>query len=95
MKAGSAVKPFLRKAMIVVWPGFLMAGVLEVLVFAVVDPASLHGFGGAPVELSATAVYSLAFLLFWWVICLAGAITQLLDRSADEVNAAPGRGAAS
>ena len=33
-------------------PSFLMAGVLEMLVFAVVDPATCSWFGGAPVDLS-------------------------------------------
>jgi len=36
-----------RLAMTILWPAFLMAGVLEVLVFAVVDPGELHWFGGA------------------------------------------------
>ena len=34
------------RALQILWPAFLMAGVLEMLVFAVVDPAELHWFGG-------------------------------------------------
>ncbi|MBP6903135.1 MAG: hypothetical protein KBC73_23795 [Burkholderiaceae bacterium] len=79
------------KAMAVLWPAFLMAGVLEMLVFALVDPGGLHWFGGAPVELPPAAVYTLAFFVFWGVIALAGLLTQLLLQSADEVNH-PGRG---
>jgi len=75
-----------RRAMSVVWPAFLMAGVLEMLVFSLVDPAALHGPGGAPLELSATAVYSLAFFAFWLVIAAAGVLTQLLDESELEIN---------
>jgi hypothetical protein len=75
-----------RVAMAVVWPAFLMAGVLEILVFSLVDPSSLHGFGGVPVALGATAVYSLAFLVFWVVVGAACAMTQLLAESATEVN---------
>lgn len=78
------------RAMAILWPAFLMAGVLETLVFALVDPSTLHWFGGAPVELSATGVYTLAFFVFWAVIATASALTQLLELSADEVNA-PGR----
>lgn len=70
----------------VVWPAFLMAGVLEMLVFSLVDPAQLHGFGGAPIELAPTAVYSLAFFVFWLVIAAAAAISQLLSASATEIN---------
>lgn len=68
------------------WPSFLMAGVLEMVVFSLVDPAQLHWFGGAPVELGATTVYSLAFFVFWLVIATAGAISQLLSESATEIN---------
>ena len=85
---------FRLRAMAVLWPAFLMAGVLEVLVFALVDPGNLHWFGGEQVALSPTAVYSLAFFMFWAVIAIAGALTQLLAMSADEVNQAPASGAA-
>jgi len=77
------------RAMAILWPAFLMAGVLETLVFALVDPGSLHWFGGSPVELSPTGVYTLAFFVFWGVIATAAALTQLLEMSADEVNQLP------
>lgn len=66
------------RALCVLWPSFLMAGVMEMLVFSVVDPGNLQWFGGAPVEWSATAIYTLAFFAFWLVISTAGALTQLL-----------------
>ncbi|MFY9510096.1 MAG: hypothetical protein WAQ05_03885 [Rubrivivax sp.] len=80
------MKRLQRVAMAVAWPAFLMAGVLEMLVFSLVDPGALHGFGGAPLALSATAVYSLAFLVFWLVIMAAGAMSHLLSESAAEIN---------
>lgn len=80
------MKRFQRLAMAVGWPAFLMAGVLEMLVFSLVDPGTLHWFGGDPVTLSATAVYSLAFFVFWIVIMAAGAISHLLAESAEEIN---------
>ena len=73
-----------RVALQILWPAFLMAGVLEVLVFALVDPSDLRGFGGAPIEASRQAIYTLAFLAFWAVIAAAGAITALLLGRADE-----------
>jgi hypothetical protein len=85
---------FRMRAMAILWPAFLMAGVLEMLVFALVDPANLHWFGGAPVELSNSAVYTLAFFAFWGVIAIAGALTQLLEMSADDVNQAAPSGSA-
>jgi uncharacterized integral membrane protein len=80
---------FMIRAMTILWPAFLMAGVLEMLVFAVVDPATLHWFGGQPVEMAPAGVYTLAFFVFWGVIATAGALTQLLQQSADEVNHPP------
>ena len=73
-------------AMTVGWPSFLMAGVLEMLVFSLVDPTQLHWFGGAPVELSPVTIYSLAFFAFWIVIALAAGISQLLAEPAVEIN---------
>ncbi|MEO7150922.1 MAG: hypothetical protein ABIX46_04305 [Burkholderiaceae bacterium] len=67
------------RALQILWPAFLMAGVLEALVFVVVDPLSLHGFGAGPLGWSASAVYSVAFLIFWGVIATSGALTALLD----------------
>jgi len=67
-----------RQTLQILWPAFLMAGVLEVLVFALVDPQDLHWLGGAPIEASRQAIYTLAFLAFWGVIALAAAITALL-----------------
>lgn len=70
-----------RAALQILWPAFLMAGVLEVGVFALVDPHELHWPGGAAIELSRQAVYSLAFLGFWAVVAGASAITALLMHS--------------
>jgi hypothetical protein len=80
------MKRITSMAMAIAWPAFLMAGVLEMLVFSLVDPTQLRWFGGAPVELSTTAVYSLAFFVFWIVIAAAGAISRLLSETATEIN---------
>ena len=80
-----------QRALVVLWPAFLMAGVLEMLVFVVVDPSELRWFGAAPVELSRQAVYTVTFLIFWAVISVAGAMTMLLGLGADEVNDDRGR----
>jgi len=79
-QAASAARPFRERALLILWPAFLMAGVLDGLVFVVVDPSTLHWFGAEPFAGSASAVYSIAFLVFWSVIATAGAITHLLER---------------
>jgi hypothetical protein len=81
-----------QRALTILWPAFLMAGVLEMLVFAVIDPGDLHWFGGEALNWSAQAVYTVTFLIFWGVISVAGALTALLAASPDEINADRGRG---
>ena len=71
----------------ILWPAFIAAGVLEMLVFALIDPADLHWFGGAPIEWSAQAVYTVGFLLFWAIISMATAMTSLLLLAPTELNA--------
>ena len=73
-----------RFAMAVAWSSFLAAGVLEALVFAVVDPADLRWFGAAPIELSAQAIYTLSFLMFWSVIALGASLALLLVSLPDD-----------
>ena len=71
----------------IMWPAFLVAGVLEMLVFAVIDPGDLHWFGGVRIDWSAQAVYTFTFLLFWGATSTAGAATALLTVEANDVNA--------
>lgn len=67
----------------------MVAGVLEIGVFALVDPASLRTLSGTALNLSGTAVYSLAFLAFWLSTASACGLTLVLQRSAEELNAEP------
>jgi hypothetical protein len=67
----------------VLWSAFLMAGVLEMVVFALVDPDSLRWFGGDSLDLSARAVYTMAFFVFWGVIALGAALALLLCSRSD------------
>jgi len=71
------------RVMQIVWPAFVVAGVLEMLVFAVIDPADLHWFGGAAINASAQAIYTVTFLMFWAAIATAGAISALLAVESD------------
>ena len=74
-----ARRPFRERALLILWPAFLMAGVLEMMVFAVVDPSGLHWFGAEAIEWSRSAVYSVTFFIFWGVISTSTAITGLLE----------------
>ena len=74
-----------RRLMWIAWPAFLLAGVIEMLVFAMVDPQSLHWFG-QPLALSREAVYTLAFFILWILTMASSALTTLLSMSPFEVN---------
>lgn len=74
--------PLGTRALLILWPAFLMAGVLEMLTFAVVDPDGLHWFGGEAIGWGRSAVYSVTFLIYWAVISTSAAITALLEGAA-------------
>jgi hypothetical protein len=75
-----------QRLMSILWSAFLMAAVLEMVVFALVDPESLRWFGGDALELSPRAVYTLAFFLFWAIAAVGGALAVLLCASSGEIN---------
>ena len=77
-----------QRLMWIVWPAFLMAGVIEMPVFAMVDPQDLHWFGH-PLEISRQGVYTLAFFVFWLITSISGGLTTLLSMSPFEVNRCP------
>jgi hypothetical protein len=74
-----------QRLMAVVWPAFMAACVLELLVFAVADPLDMH-WGGMPLGLSRQAVYAIAFFAFWAVATAACASTILLRMTSEEIN---------
>ena len=69
----------------IAWPAFLMAGVIEILLFAVLDPQSLQWFG-QPLQLSREAIYTLSFFIIWLLTMASSGLTILLAMSSFEVN---------
>ena len=53
----------MQRMMWIAWPAFLVAGLLEMLVFGLVDPEDLQWFGH-PLALSRQGVCTLAFFAF-------------------------------
>ena len=78
----------MQRMMWIAWPAFIVAGLLEILVFGLVDPEDLHWFG-QPLALSRQGVYTLAFFAFWLLTMLSSALTTLLAMSPFEVNRCP------
>ena len=77
-----------ERLMWIAWPAFLVAAVLEMMVFAVLDPDSLSLFGSR-VEWSREAVYTVTFFIFWGMMMICSALTTLLAMSPFEVNSTP------
>jgi hypothetical protein len=76
------------RLMWIVWPAFLAACVLELLVFAFVDPFDLQ-WAGRDLGLPRQAAYTIAFFAFWIVTMVACALTAVLRMTPSEVNACP------
>lgn len=78
-----------RRLMSVGWPAFLAACVLELVVFAAVDPHDLGWFEA--LELSRQTFYALAFAVFWSITAASGWLTAwlTLPQDAPEAEAGP------
>ena len=72
-----------QRLMWIAWPAFLSACVLELVVFAAVDPNDLQ-WVGQPLGWSRQGVYTVAFFVFWLVSMGANALTVVLLMSAPE-----------
>ena len=59
----------------ILWPAFLVAGVLEMVVFSWVDPGQLRLGAWQP---DTNTAYSLAFLMFWALVAGASLISHWL-----------------
>lgn len=69
-----------RLAMTVLWPAFLVAGVLEALLFVVIDPRELRWFGGPALGLSVSAVYTVTFLIVWALMSASSWLSVIMLR---------------
>ncbi len=69
-----------KMLMVVAWPAFLAACILEALVFAFVDPLDLS-WGHGPLGWSRQAIYTVAFFVFWGVVASSAIVTLILART--------------
>ncbi|MET4580167.1 hypothetical protein [Ottowia thiooxydans] len=74
-----------KRLMWIAWPAFLAAAVLEMLVFAVLDPESLS-LMGLRLDWSREAVYTVTFFIFWAMMMTSSALTLLLSLSSRVIN---------
>ena len=76
----------LRHGVLILWPAFLAACLLEALVFSLIDPGEIHWPGQMP-QPSRQSVYSVAFFLFWVITAACNAMVLWLSKSERRVNA--------
>ena len=69
----------------VLWPSFIVAGLLTIFFFAMFDPMDLLASQGIE-SLSRTAVYSLGFFCFWIMTALSSAATRYFLKPCELVN---------
>jgi len=73
---------FAQRAMQVMWPAFLVAGVAELVFFSIFDPFELHFFG-QPLDWSRQAIYALGFFGFWGLGMASSILTLFLARDGE------------
>jgi len=62
----------------IIWPSFLSACVLEMVIFAAISPADL-AITHAPYNWSVKAVYSVSFFVIWALTFFSSALTAWLS----------------
>ena len=77
-----------RRLMWIVWPAFLVAGLIEAVVFALVDPNDMQWLGQS-LTLSRQGVYTVLFFIFWGLCMVSSSLTTLLSMSPFETNRCP------
>jgi hypothetical protein len=75
----------LRNAVLILWPSFLTACMLEGIVFAMVDPGEVHWSGLVP-QPSRQGVYTVAFFAFWLITMACSSLVLWLAKPERKVN---------
>ena len=70
---------------LIVWPAFLAACLLEAIVFAMVDPGDLH-LSGYFFQATRQGVYTMAFFVFWLISMACSALVLWLAKAPPEIN---------
>ena len=78
----------MKKAIWILWPSFVVAGIAEITFFTLFDPIELH-IVGALFGVGRLGAYTVGFMLFWMFAAASSAFTCFLQRTAAEVNRCP------
>ncbi len=74
----------MKRAILVLWPSFLVGGASTVAFFLLLDPVDLRYIG--PLEMNRLAGYTLGFFFFWAVAAASSAFSLFLQKGPDEIN---------
>jgi hypothetical protein len=69
-----------QRLMWIIWPAFLVAGLIELVVFGMFDPDDMQWFG-QQMPLSRQGVYTVSFFVFWSLTIVSSSLTLLLANS--------------
>lgn len=69
----------------ILWPAFLAASAMEMLIFGLFDPHDINFFGHN-LGLGSSGVYTVAFFAFWCVTAASSWLTVVLGLSSAEIN---------
>lgn len=74
-----------KRWVLITWPSFLAACLLEALVFAIVDPSEVY-WSAQEVQPSRQAVYTAAFFSFWAIAMACSSLVLWLGKPPRDVN---------
>jgi hypothetical protein len=69
----------------VLWPSFIVAGIVEIIVFTFFDPRELYLLG-YPVSFSTIATYSIGFFALWCICAASSCATRFFQRAGKAIN---------
>lgn len=75
----------MQRIILVLWPSFIAAGVMDIVLFTLLDPIALS-YQDAPLFTTRLSAYSWGFFLFWLFGAVSSALTCYFQCSATQLN---------
>lgn len=75
----------IKRWVLIAWPAFIAACLLEAVVFATVDPGEVH-WPGQSLQPSHQSVYTAAFFIFWVIAMACSSLVLWLAKSPRDIN---------
>ncbi|WP_374351272.1 hypothetical protein [Chitinimonas sp.] len=73
------------RSLLVLWPSFVVAGILNSLFFALFDPLELT-INGELIFTSRMVAYSVGFFICWIFTAISSGLTLFFERDSTQVN---------